>query len=174
MQAFEADYRIQLPAEYRHFISTIGNGGAGPFYGFFPLGLMDQVFGLAPWTMAEGFVGTLSEPFPHNDGWNDLTGSPEKSGIDFKSPEYDRLAEEFERHYWSGSVMNGAMPICHTGCSLRMWLVVTGSQAGSLWYDKRAELGGVMPLIQDDGSPLTFDAWYQQWLDQCLSVAGLS
>jgi hypothetical protein len=174
VQGFEALHRVKLPAEYRNFISSIGNGGAGPTYGFFPLGLMDHVFGLEPWTKAEGFVGDLSVPFSHKHEWNDLTGSPEKIGIDFKDPEYDKLAEEFERRYWSGSVMNGAMPICHTGCSLRIWLVVTGYQAGTLWYDRRADMGGVVPLMQDNGSSLTFEAWYQQWLDQCLREAGLA
>ena len=174
VQRFEATHAVKLPADYRHFISTIGNGGAGPFYGFFPLGLMDHVFGLAPWTDAEGFVGTLSQPFRHNGEWNDLTGSPEENGIDYKNPEYDKLVEDFEKRYWIGSVMDGAMPICHAGCALRIWLVVTGDQPGSLWYDKRADLGGIMPLTQSDGSPLTFEAWYRQWLDQCLREAGLS
>ena len=174
VQQFEALHRITLPAEYRHFITTIGNGGAGPTYGIFPLGLMDHVFGLEPWEMAEGFVGTLSEPFRHNGAWNDLTGRPEDRGIDYKHPEYKTLADEFESRYWSGTVMNGAMPICHTGCALRIWLVVSGSQAGNLWFDKRADVGGVIPLTKEDGSPLTFDAWYHQWLDQCLREAGLS
>jgi hypothetical protein len=69
--------------------------------------------------------------------------------------------------------MNGAIPICHAGCALRTWLVITGTQAGHLWYDKRADLDGVKPLTQNDGSPLTFDAWYEQWLEQCLREAGL-
>ena len=172
VQSFEALYRIQLPAEYRHFISAIGNGGAGPFYGVFPLGLMDHVFGLAPWTMAEGFVGNLSEPFPHRDEWNDLSANPDN--LRSEAPDYEKLVDEFEKRYWSGAVMNGAIPICHTGCALRIWLVVTGPQVGNLWFDKRADLGGVMPLTRDDGSPLTFDTWYRQWMDHCLHEAGLS
>jgi hypothetical protein len=30
-----------LPQEYRHFLTEIGNGGAGPFYGLFPWGKWD-------------------------------------------------------------------------------------------------------------------------------------
>ena len=67
VQRFEALHRIQLPPDYRRFITIIGNGGAGPTYGFFPLGLMDHVFGLEPWIKTEGLVGVLSEPFRHND-----------------------------------------------------------------------------------------------------------
>ena len=124
--------------------------------------------------MAEGFVGTLCEPFLHQGEWNDLSGNPAENGVEVGTSNDDDIDEEFEKRYWSGSVMNGAMPICHAGCSLRIWLVVTGAQAGSLWYDKRADLGGIMPLTQDDGSPLMFEAWYQRWLDRCLSDAGLA
>jgi hypothetical protein len=173
-QRFEALHRIKLPAEYRHFVTTIGNGGAGPTYGFFPLGLMDHVFELSPWANAEGFVGVLSEPFPHACEWNDLSGKPEENGLSSENPEYEKKYDEFERRYWSGSIMNGAIPICHVGCALRIWLVLSGAQAGNLWYDKRADFGGIMPLKRDEGSPLTFDAWYQQWLDQCLRESGLS
>ncbi|MDP9317427.1 MAG: SMI1/KNR4 family protein [Chloroflexota bacterium] len=33
----EMQYGITLPDEYRHFLSVIGNGGAGPYYGILPL-----------------------------------------------------------------------------------------------------------------------------------------
>lgn len=174
VQRFENLHRIQLPPEYRYFISSIGNGGAGPFYGIFPLGFMDFMFGTIPWPEEEGFVGILSEPFPHMDEWNDLSSNPDENGLKSDAPEYDALVEEFEKRYWNGSVMNGAIPICHAGCSLRIWLVVTGDQAGSLWFDKRADLAGVMPVTWDDGSPLTFDVWYEDWLVQCLRDAQLA
>ena len=37
IRMFEAQYDITLPDEYRHFLSVIGNGGAGPYYGILPL-----------------------------------------------------------------------------------------------------------------------------------------
>jgi len=42
---FELDLSIELPNEYRSFITKAGNGGAGPAYGVFPLGMADNKFG---------------------------------------------------------------------------------------------------------------------------------
>lgn len=58
---FERKHGIALPAEYRWFITNVGNGGAGPFYGVFAFGEMDD----NSWSEEDGFVGTLSRPFPH-------------------------------------------------------------------------------------------------------------
>ena len=33
IRTFEMQYGITLPDEYRHFLSVIGHGGAGPYYG---------------------------------------------------------------------------------------------------------------------------------------------
>ncbi|WP_439680934.1 SMI1/KNR4 family protein [Embleya sp. MST-111070] len=34
---FEADHHIELPDSYRSFLTTLGGGGASPFYGLMPL-----------------------------------------------------------------------------------------------------------------------------------------
>ncbi|MFJ3221682.1 SMI1/KNR4 family protein [Kitasatospora sp. NPDC086801] len=34
---FEADHHIELPDPYRSFLTTLGGGGASPFYGLLPL-----------------------------------------------------------------------------------------------------------------------------------------
>lgn len=35
---WERGHGIELPADYRAYLSELGNGGAGPYYGSFPLG----------------------------------------------------------------------------------------------------------------------------------------
>ncbi|MGY2894364.1 SMI1/KNR4 family protein [Deinococcus sp. UYEF24] len=37
IRAFEQRYDLQLPQDYRTFLLTVGNGGAGPSYGMSPL-----------------------------------------------------------------------------------------------------------------------------------------
>ena len=59
--SFEQKHGILLPPDYREFITRIGNGGDGPFYGFFPLGSMDDNFDMREWQENDGFGGTLSQ-----------------------------------------------------------------------------------------------------------------
>ena len=84
--------------------------------------------------------------------------------------EHNRQLDIFERAYWSSSLVNGAIPICHEGCALRIWLVLTGTQKGFLWEDRRSEYGGIRPLRLADGSLATFSRWYDEWLNGCLAA----
>jgi SMI1 / KNR4 family (SUKH-1) len=152
--AFERKYRISLPHDYRQFLTHLGNGGAGPFYGVFPLGMADDNFELRDWQERDNLVGILSEPFPFQEQWNDISPMPP------------------EETYWGTALVNGAIPICHEGCALRIWLVVTGDQAGFLWEDKRAEYGGLTPLRLANGPFATFAAWYEDWINACLAELG--
>ena len=174
--SFEQRHGIRLPDDYRQFLTTIGNGGAGPDYGVFPLGKMDG-WGrdeFKPWTENDGFVGTLSEPFPFVQDWNDLSGEPADELRGDNESEYDRQMEQFEARYWNSSLVNGAIPLCHRGCAIRIWLVVTGTQAGRLWRDGRAEFTGLSPLLLRDNVPATFSLWYSEWLENALREAGLA
>jgi len=164
VEAFEREHRVSLPSDYRRFLTEIGNGGAGPFYGVFPLGVMDDNFGLRTWSENDGTVGVLSEPFPYEKEWNDLSGQPNDALLETDEAEYNRRLELFSDSYWCSSHVNGAIPICHEGCALRVWLVLNGSQAGCLWRDLRSEFAGLKPIQTADGSPATFASWYGEWL----------
>lgn len=169
--AFERDHHVPLPPDYRQFLRDVGNGGAGPFYGVFPLGRMDDGMGSREWHENDGSVGMLSEPFLLEEAWNDVSCLPKPELTNQNQAEYDAQMELFEKRYWSATLVNGAIPICHEGCALRIWLVVTGSQAGSLWEDRRSEYGGLHRIRLADGSPATFARWYEQWLDECVATA---
>jgi hypothetical protein len=169
--AFEDVHKVSLPPDFRQFLTEVGNGGAGPLYGVFPLGKMDDNFGHRAWQENDGLVGVLSEQFPHEEEWNDISSLPSEDLADRDQHEYDRQMDMFERMYWPASLVNGAIPICHEGCAQRILLVVTGTQTGYLWEDRRSEYGGLRPLRLADGSPATFMGWYDAWLNDCLNSA---
>jgi len=160
---FEAKHAIHLPADYRQFLTEVGNGGAGPYYGVFKLGEMDHYSG---WTENDGFVGDLSKPFPHTEAWNDLADEPDPGTDDDEA--YEEQLTVFEERYWSSENVNGAIPICHLGCALRQWLIVTGVEAGHIWCDERVDRKGLFPLSGKTGERVTFYRWYRDWLDEAL------
>lgn len=166
---FEAQHGIHLPPDYRLFLARVGNGGAGPAYGVFRLGEMDDGFGYMPWHESDFMVGRLAKPFPYAQSWNDLTGMPPDEGMD--DEERDRQYDAFERVYFQP--LDGAFPICHRGCALRDWLVVSGPEAGNIWCDDRADYHGLYPFTLPGLQRVTFLQWYRHWLEGVLQEIGM-
>jgi hypothetical protein len=170
VRTFEVQHRIVLPSDYRDFLLQVGNGGAGPAYGVFKLGWMD---GCSPrdivWREDDGFVGCLSEPFPHTEAWNDLEGKPKDDYLEQEEDEYERQMNEFDRRYYDTKNVNGAIPICHLGCALRQWLVVTGPEAGHIWNDDRSDYGGLYPFQHKNVHRMWFMQWYRAWFDDAVA-----
>lgn len=159
---FEELHRISLPAGYRDFLLQVGNGGAG---GVFKLGECDDGDGYRRWHENDGFVGTLTEPFPHTQAWNDLTGLPCNDRDDPEGEaEFWRQWQVFEKRYLDPANVNGAIPICHEGCAHRDWLIVTGPERGNIWHDSRTTQDGLYPAQQSGSARLTFLQWYRSWL----------
>ena len=66
---FERDYKVDLPKEYVAFLTTIGNGGAGPFYGINTLeNSRINIFDNTEDANHQYF--DLSKAFPHTESWN--------------------------------------------------------------------------------------------------------
>jgi hypothetical protein len=133
---FEAQHAVTLPEEYRSFLLTVGESGAGPDYGLYRLGAPEcrDEPGRPP--------GFLATPFPHTSAWN----HPDDGEI----PD-DRY---FDQRWITGSLM-----LCHQGCGAYYRLVVTGPERGRMWFDDRVSDGGISPC------GLGFREWYLNWLE---------
>lgn len=151
---FERWLGVPLPAGYRAFLLELGDGGAGPFYGVFPLGAWDEgeLRGCP-------LIGSAARPFPHVEEWN----WPEERLEALAEDDSGKLQDE----YWRP--MDGAIPVCHEGCALRDWLVVTGPEAGNVWHDATADMGGWFPWQSASRTRLDFVAWYEAWLDAAIA-----
>ena len=171
---FENTHGLSLPHDYRSFLISVGNGGAGPAYGVFKLGEMDHGHDERPWS--DVFVGDLAKPFPHTSEWNDASGMPVFDAAWEDDPEREEQYEEeysvWENRYWTTGNVNGAIAICHLGCAVRQWLVVTGPERGHVWNDYRTDHAGLKPLHIGDRLRVTFRQWYQFWLEEALEAAG--
>ena len=175
VEAFEGRHGVSLPEDYRVFITEVGNGGAGPYYGVLPFGKDDDD---RDWE-GGGLVGDLSRPFRHTASWN-LSDSfwgaepdwPPETPVEEQDRLIDAWDQELEEHYWHPSIMDGAIPLCHKGCALRQWLVIHGEQRGFIWDDLRVDNAGIAPVLGDSGEPRTFAACYMGWLDDSLAEVG--
>jgi hypothetical protein len=145
--AFESAHHVPLPDAYRDFLLKVGNGGAGPDYGLFPL----DGQGLRDLERHERFQpGYLSTGFPHTEAWNRDTYPP---GHD--RPHVDALSED---EYFDARWTNGTLVIAEFGSGAFHRLVTAGPARGQVWLDDRAADGGLVPEAD-------FYTWYSDWLN---------
>lgn len=181
LQRLEAEHGFRCPESYRAFLMQLGNGGAGPFYGVFPFGEIDDGAGTKSWS---GLKLRPGAPFPHThacNGWEACVegypGAPEYDDFDDEDAYFEALSE-FETEHWIPifsiyfdelGLSTGALPISRRGCGARDWLIVTGPEAGHVWHDRSADHGGVAPVTLGDKPRATFADWYMNWIDGSLA-----
>ncbi|MFJ9724635.1 SMI1/KNR4 family protein [Streptomyces sp. NPDC101209] len=175
----EAQIGVRLPEEYRAFLLHVGAGGAGPAYGLFPV---RRVQGRWRWEGDGADLADLSrlaEPFPDQGPDPKLLDElldqrPEEEDFD-GTEDFDDAIEAWDERWESVMFAPertvGAIVICHLGCALREWLIVSGSHRGTIWSDGRADDVDLVPLLDDDGKPVTFARWYSDWLEKAERTA---
>jgi hypothetical protein len=151
---------IALPEEYRHFVTTVGDGGAGPYYGVLPLGAaLDRI---------EEWYGSLDPlgrdcPLTSDISFGELAGKPDDwaehvARLDSDPAyvaHYDRLTETYAGRPW----IDGRLPIVDYGCGDWLFLVVRGERRGTVWVDSVDSGTGLYCLEVD------FGTFYQRWVD---------
>lgn len=154
IRKFEQRHTIVLPQGYVQFLTGLGNGGAGPFYGLERLGSSLSA-GLDP-----------SIPFPHTQPWNQKF----QPTVDENDEEYEQQLEAFEEDYFSVKHLTGVIAICDFGCAVNLNLVVNGAEYGNIWTDDRASDYGIYPSqeLGNEGR-IGFLDWYEKWLDNSLA-----
>lgn len=178
LSQLESRWEFRAPAAYRAFMLHVGDGGAGPAYGVLPFGQVDDGFGFTAW---ESWGLRPGAPFPHRAAWNDTTLLDEGAPIRGEFPDDSSFQAahdawwrseapgEARDAYFEGlATQLGCLPICHHGCGIRDWLVVTGPEAGHVWHDSGVDEGGIAPVRFGDLDRVTFDTWWLHWLDESL------
>lgn len=170
LDLIEARFSCVLPPDYRSFLLQAGNGGAGPGYGLWPVGLWDRTNQHLEPIEPPAWPDTPKEPFPHVQHWNLRESHPGRPlAPDPTDEELDRHHQQRDRVTWAAGIANGALPIADLGCAIRLLLIVTGDERNNIWVDDRANDGGIYPASTPDHDRLTFAELYQDWLDQTVS-----
>ncbi|NJC10837.1 hypothetical protein F4558_000663 [Micromonospora profundi] len=147
VSAFEREYGVSLPDDYRAFITRIGHGGpgrwggAGPYYGLHPL----QDWDTSLWGMPN--ANTLATPFP---------AEPGRVYSDWPS---DVAPGDDDEPY------TGTLALSDQGCGDLAILVVSGPARGRVTDNSGAPTG---PTFTNDAD---FLGWYERWLDAVLAGA---
>ncbi|MCF3109577.1 SMI1/KNR4 family protein [Niabella sp. CC-SYL272] len=164
---FEAAHSIKLPEGFSDFYTTLGNGGAGPFYGLEPL--ENVLFSDLDYKRADSLLDP-SVPFAHTQPWNRSftpTVQEEESELRFETEH-----EAFYKAYYSSEQMNGVLAICNYGCGISLNLVVNGPEYGNMWTDDRGNDAGIYPSTEfGNEEKINFLDWYELWLDSALVEA---
>lgn len=156
LQQFEKLHKITIPNEYRLYLSCIGNGGAGPFYGLLPL------------TENDSYNPDLNADFPFTKE-NPLNLIALYDEVEFLLTNQGilNLDESLMR------VENGIKILSHEGCGMYSILIMRGEEYGNVWYLDLANDAGAYPYTSPDtGGPMKFFEWLEIWLDRSIAEIG--
>jgi hypothetical protein len=173
----QAQLGVELPGDYRSFLLEVGAGGAGPAYGVFSLRRAEggwSWFGDgAELTSLDLLARDFPGPIDPDEAAAFYATQPDEDDFD-EEDDYMAALVSWERReeevMWSPARTVGALCLCHLGCALREWLIVTTESRGTMWRDERADGGNLTPIMID-GEHATFGRWYLEWLVKAEAAA---
>jgi Leucine-rich repeat (LRR) protein len=157
LNIFESAYQIELPKDYRNFLTQIANGGAGPYYGLYSLEM------------------GIEEARNNATAENDLLEGTFKIDFPISKTEVEKFIQYYNQCIEDGDddsieymeipdPLTGVIFLAEYGCGWSYVLVVKGELAGSVWMHGDY----FCPLFIDD-TLWTFADWYEDWLDRSLA-----
>ncbi|WP_198042118.1 SMI1/KNR4 family protein [Kitasatospora azatica] len=174
--AAEDELGVSLPATYRTFLLEVGAGGAGPYYGIFPLRHDGRGWHWIDDSGIRSDNALLGQAFPsatERARWAEELDAREPVEEDFPNDQSYLAAFRSWDAEWEtlhAAMTAGAIRLNHHGCGYYTWLVVTGPERGSLWIDLRAADGPIKPLSAGPNR-VDFRDWYLDWLTRATAEA---
>lgn len=167
LASIERETGTNLPTGYRSFLTKIGNGGVGPYYGIYPFETS-----LDMWHEWIGNYRYLSQDFPLKDDceFSDECNSPSSFGQHRYMLEHDSHYQEcwntVIEKYRDVTWFRGTLSLCEYGCGDSFFIVVQGEAPDTVWV--RSPKTGIYSLKID------FLGWYEKWLDASLERVQIS
>jgi hypothetical protein len=181
VSAFEAQYGIRLPQDYRRFVLEVGSRGACPTLTMLSIAREEDMIGST--RLDALFEEDGDELIDYEDAYplGDLQ-APFPLTTAVGEAEQDQLIEQ----YGDAILTMGNIPVAFGGCQCWYLLIITGEARGQVWYE---DLPIYTPVLLADGRiyhrdweeddepspfnahPATFTAWYEAWLDEQIMIA---
>ena len=152
LSRFENKHNIVLPDEYREFLLSIGDGGAGPGYGLQP--------------MKESLIGYLQQPLAPSQPFPYTNADTER--IIHIHLEEKRRGVEVELRHTVLLGTSGYICLSDHGCGERSLLIISGEQRGKVWYAYARQ--GHPQFVGDSRKfrSISFLDWYENWIAESL------
>ena len=147
LMEWERANQVRLPEHFALFLTEVGNGGAGPYYGIYELDEAVSFSALEALTSK-----CVLYPNMPNEEWNLLTVPL----VRVKDYSYDETDAAYEK------VMGGMLCIGTQGCEYNMYIVIEGEHKGKVVYTADFYKDSPFFFVYESN----FLDWYERWLDE--------
>lgn len=149
VQAYQEKYHVELPSEYVFFITEVGNGGAGPYYGIYPLNI------------DKPGIENVGAPFITSHlTENQWVGKLQPICGEDKENCSDELYEQIE-----AEIQQGTYAVSTQGCTYESIAVASGPEANRIFY---IDIGWNYENVPYD-TGMTFLEWYENFFLEIIS-----
>jgi hypothetical protein len=162
LKGYERDLGSELPFEYRQFLTHVGHGGAGPYYGLYRLDQED--------VDATTDIRQTRKPFRWQESFNPYDWEDPCSQEDVWCTALEDEDATGQTELQVMLSVPGVLYFCDCGCGIRCFLIVRGDCVGEVWCDSQVDECGITPEYGTDGKHQGFLDWYEKWLDDGIAA----
>lgn len=142
----EKERHVKLPEEYVFYLTKVGNGGAGPYYGLYSL---EKV-------LAEDRNPYLGQIFEQTVT-TQLTGEQWREHIHRLDELGESIETDADYEEYQSKLLSNMMPIGTQGCTYDNLLMLSGGDAGRIMY--------IDWNMEEDGPPFDTGMSFLEWME---------
>lgn len=147
VRQFEKEFHITLPEEYVFFLTTVGNGGAGPYYGLYSL----EKLACYNYDKDHKYPVFIDNTLTLEKWQNTINAMD-----DCTDEEFDQIESQ---------ILSGALKIGTQGCTYGNLLMCQGSETGKIVYDDEDWFFDNPPFL----TGMTFLDWYERFFEEIIA-----
>lgn len=152
IREFEQRYHIKLPEEYVFFLTKVGNGGAGPYYGLYSLEQLDR-------------YNEYLDNSGADDSLTQYTFINKNMTIEEWNTKIEELEDDDKYDFVMNQICNGVLVIGTQGCTYDNLLMCSGSETGKIVYIDWNLDAGYPPFF----TGISFLDWYETYFREIIA-----